>query len=200
MNTAQPKYPRPENPLTPKVVEDVAAKTNTILAKFQDFGNDERRESRRHDITGRLVAAVMRAHAKFVPNDSCSFETFAGIFVKREMQHCLRAEARALAKEKVTVSCDKPLPGGDDDDLSYIDTIGDPCDGMAASIDRCDFETLLELLERRNPRWSRIFSLCWEGYQLSEIPAIVGIPVWELYDVHWPAIKAIVRRAYGSLR
>lgn len=191
------KFTRPEDPLTPKMVESINAKTNRLLGMFKDFANDERREYRRHDITTRLVGAVMKAHAKFQENDSCSFESFADVFVSREAKHYARDIHHVIKQERATVSGDNPVDSGDDDSPSHIDGMAHPRDYVAESLDRCDFETVAEMLARLNPLYARVFTLRYEGYKLAEIHAIIGVPDWQLYDVLWPATREAVRKIYN---
>ncbi len=190
------KFTRPDNPLTDKVVEDIEIKINTLLGRFKDYGNGERHDHRRHDIHTRLVGAVMKAYAKFKNNDRCSFDSYADMFITSEAKHYIRDNVRIVKQERVTVSCDRKVDGSDEDAPTFVDGFADPRDRFAEGLLRFDFDVVTELLEKQNPLYARIFSLRREGYKLSEIHGIIGVPDWELYDILWPAVKDAVRRIY----
>ena len=190
------RFSRPDNPFTAEVMDDIEAKVNVALAKFKVLANEEKKQSRRHEVTSRLKAAVMKAHKKFKPNSRCSFPSFADVFISRELCHCLRHLACVVEQENVTVSCDRKVDGSDEDAPTFVDGFADPRDRFAEGLLRFDFDVVTELLEKQNPLYARIFSLRREGYKLSEIHGIIGVPDWELYDILWPAVKDAVRRIY----
>ena len=97
------RFTRPDNPFTAEVMDDIEAKVNVAMAKFKVLANEEKKQSRRHEVTSRLKAAVMKAHRKFKPNNRCSFPSFADVFISRELCHCLRHLACVVEKENVTV-------------------------------------------------------------------------------------------------
>ena len=197
-NMKKHKHTRPDTPLTQKGVKDIRIKLNTLMGMFKDFANGERREHRRNDIYTRLVGAVMKAYKKFKDNDRCSFESYADLFLASEVKHYIRDYVRILKQENVTVSCDRKIDGSDEDDdaPTFVDRFADPRDRFAESLLKFDLDEVAGLLEKQNPLYARIFSLRREGYKLSEIHEIIGVPDWELYDILWPAVKDAVRRIY----
>lgn len=190
------RFTRPDNPLTNKVVKNIEIKLNTLMGKFKDFANGGRREYRRNDIYTRLVGAVMKAHRKFSPNDKCSFDTYADIFISSEVKHYVRDNARVIKEERVTVSCDRSVDDNDEDAPTFVDGFVDPRDRFAEGIVNLDFDIVTKMLEEQNPICARIFSLRREGYKLCEIHPIIGVPKWKLYDILWPATVNAVRRIY----
>jgi len=190
------KFTRPDNPFTDKVMDDIEAKANVVMARFKVVGNEEKRQSRRNEIIGRLKAAVMKAAKKFTANDSCSFSSFAGRFIVREVSHCLRHYAYVVGKENATLSCDRKIIGNDEDAPSFVDGLPDPRDRFADGLLAFDFDIVTKLLKEQNPVYATVFALRREGYSLAEIYPMLGIPKWELYDIVWPAVKNAVRRIY----
>ncbi len=47
-------YTRPDDPFTAEVLDDIAAKTNVVMARFKVLANEEKRQSRRNEIIGRF--------------------------------------------------------------------------------------------------------------------------------------------------
>ena len=190
------KFTRPDNPFTDKVLDDIEAKANKVMAKFKVLANEEKRQSRRHEIIGRLKTVVMKAYQKFRPNDNCSFSSFADRFLVLEVRHCLRHYAYIVAKENATVSCDRKLDGNDEEAPSFVDSFADPRDRFSEGLLTFDFDIVTKLLKKQNPVYATVFELRREGYSLAEIYPMLGIPKWELYDIVWPAVKNAVRRIY----
>ena len=186
----------PNNPFTDKVVADVEAKANKVMARFRVNAHEEKRQSRRNEIISRLKAAVMKAYEKFTPNDNCSFESFADRFIVREVSHCLRHYAYVVGKENATLSCDRKIVGNDEDAPSFVDGLPDPRDHFAEGLLKFDFDIVTRLLKKQNPVYATVFALRREGYSLAEIYPMLGIAKWELYDIVWPAVKNAVRRIY----
>lgn len=190
------RFTRPDNPFTKEVMDDIEAKTNVAMAKFKVLANEEKRQSRRNEIIGRFKSAVMKAHGKFKPNSRCSFQSFADVFISRELCHCLRHFAYIVAKENATVSCDRKIDGGDEDAPTFVDGLADPRDRFAENLLKFDLDIVTRLLKKQNPVYAAVFELRREGYSLAEIIPILGIAKWELYDILWPAVKDAVRKIY----
>ncbi len=190
------KFTRPDNPFVKEVMDDIEAKVNVVMAKFKVLANEEKRQSRRHEIAGRLKAAVMKAHKKFKPNNRCSFPSYADVFISRELCHCLRHLAYVVEQENATVSCDRKIAGNDEDAPTFVAGLPDPRDRFAEGLLNFDFDNVTMLLEKQNPIYATIFSLRREGYSLAEIYPMLGIAKWELYDIIWPAVKNAVRQIY----
>lgn len=190
------KFTRPDNPFTSEVLDDIEAKVNVAMAKFKVLANEEKRQSRRHEVSSRLKAAVMKAHGKSKPNNRCSFASYADVFIVRELGHCLRHLAYVVEQESMTMSCDRKIDGGDEDAPTFVDGFVDPRDRFAEVIVNLDFDIVTKMLEEQNPIYARIFSLRREGYKLCEIHPIIGVSEWMLYDILWPATVNAVRRIY----
>ena len=197
--TKKYKHTRPSNPITVKLAEDITIKTNSLLGKFKDFGNEERREYRRNDITSRLAGAVMKAYAKFKDNDRCSYETYADMFIVSEVKHYIRDYVRVIKIKSKTRSCDAPI-NGDDDAPSHVAAMVETRNTVELAIDRMDFADIIKILRRTNRVYARVFSLRRQGYKLSDIAPMIGVADWELYDVIWPATKDAVKKIYDFSR
>ena len=194
------KFTRPDNPFTTEVLDDIEAKVNVAMTKFRVLANEEKRQSRRHEVTSRLKAAVMKAHGKFKPNNRCSFPSYADVFIVRELGHCLRHLAYVVEQENATVSCDRKISGSDEDAPTFVAGLPDPRDHFAEGLLKFDFDIVERMLKEQNPVYARIFSLRREGYKLCEIHPIIGVPQWMLYDILWPATVNAVRRIYDHGR
>lgn len=192
------KHNRPANPFTDKVLKDIEIKTNTLLGIFKDFGNEEKREHRRNEIIGRFHEEVMKAHAKFKPNNRCSYDSYASMFLASAMKHAIRDFGRVIEIEVATVSADCRLDDDDDEAPTFAAKICDPVNRFENEITRFDFESVVEVLKRRNPLYANIFELRRDGYSLKEIAPMLNVPDWELYDILWPAVKESVKEIYGD--
>lgn len=195
-----PKNPRPATPFTPKVLENIEAKTNKLLGTFKVFKNKEKLESRRTDIVGRFKAEVMKAYAKFKPNDRCTFESYVDLYLASAAKHFVRDFSRQLGIELATLSGDTPVDGEDGDSPTYLSTMEDPAAARAGEFAAFDVAEVIEELRRRSPRYATIMELLLEGRKLSEIHKLIGVPDWELYDDLWPAAKAAFREIYEFRR
>ena len=189
-------YTRPDDPFTAEVLDDIAAKTNVVMARFKVLANEEKRQSRRNEIIGRFKSAVMKAHGKFMPNSRCSFPSYADKFLVGELRHCLRHLAYVVAKENATVSCDRRIDGDEDDAPTFVAGLADPRDRFEEGIVKFDFDVVTEMLEKRNPLYASIFTLRREGCKFKDIAAILGVPEWEMNDILWPAVRDAAREIY----
>jgi DNA-directed RNA polymerase specialized sigma24 family protein len=177
-------------------LDDIAAKTNVVMARFKVLANEEKRQSRRNEIIGRFKSAVMKAHGKFMPNSRCSFSTYADKFLVGELRHCLRHLAYVVAKENATVSCDRRIDGDEDDAPTFVAGLADPRDRFEEGIVKFDFDVVTEMLEKRNPLYASIFTLRRQGCKFKDIAAILGVPEWEMNDILWPAVRDAAREIY----
>ena len=191
------RYARPETPMTPGVSGNIETKIRILCRKFRDF-DEEKREDRAGEIRSRLAGAVMIAYGKFRENDTCSWESNADRAIRWEIGHIVHDFVARIKRERVTVSGDEPVPGEDDDPVSFTDCRADGRDYLEEAIDRFDMAEALEILERRHPRCASVVRLRLEGYKLSEIMKIGGFQKWELYDVVWPAAIAELKKIYGE--
>ena len=141
-------YTRPDDPFTAEVLDDIAAKTNVVMARFKVLANEEKRQSRRNEIIGRFKSAVMKAHKKFIPNSRCSFPSYVDKFLVGELRHCLRHLAYVVAKENATVSCDRRIAGDEDDAPTFVAGLVDPHDRFEEGILKFDFDVVTEMLEK----------------------------------------------------
>ena len=194
--TVHAKNPRPATPFTPKVLENIEAKANKLLSTFKVFKNKEKEISRRNDIVGRLKAEVMKAYAKFRPNDRCSYESYVDMYLASAGKHFVRDFVRQLGIERATLPGDAPVDGEDGESPTFLSAMEDPAATRAGQFTAFDVAEVIEELRRRSPRYATIMELHLEGRKFSEIHKILGVPDWELYDNLWPAAKAAFREIY----
>lgn len=191
----QYKYIRPETPITPEVSENIATKIRVLCKKFKDF-DEEKRESRASEIHSRLVGAVMIAYGKFKDNDKCSWATTADRAIKWEKSHIVYDFVKRINEENVTVSGDAPVKADDDEAATFHSCREETRDYLGMAIARFDVNEVIDIISRRNPLHATILRLRCDGHSLAEIREILDLPKWELYDIHWPAAAAAMRRFF----
>src|SRR5574344_123042 len=192
--TTTRKFTKPSTPLTEAIWKKINAKTYSLVKTFKDFANEDKRKRRIDDLNGRFAGAVMKAYAKFIDNDTCSFESYAEIFLDSELKHCIRDYAREIERERQTLSLDVKISDeGEGETVTFADVLPDSRDMLSESLDRSDINEAIVIVRMRDRRWAKALELFLLGYKLNEIAEELRITEREFYRVVWPAAKAAMR-------
>lgn len=192
------KHIRPSEPVTPEILEVILIKTSQLQKKFRDFNEDDRNE-RRSDIIAKFIAECERVHGKFRENDTCSYKTFIERNLGWVARRYCRDTGRAIENHPPEmVSLDAPVDG-EDGETTFHELVADRHDYNASAILKSDYEEVLSILRRRNPRYAAILKMTVDGFSQQEIADALGVPKWEVKTILWPEAKAEARKIYNFI-